>query len=428
MSRLLLVAPPFSGHLNPLMAMGRHLRERGHEPIFVTAPARVPLLRDLGFDVAPVLTSDPTALERIADTPRRVGSNPIRMGQQLKANIDLMPVVLAELRTLTDRLQPDLVLADFTAPVAGLVAAERSLPWITSMPTPFALETRSGTPAYCGGWLPPTHAGARARDALGRGLTRTVKRTFGIIFREHLDRLGTSIYRPDGTEASYSPTAILGLGPPELEFPRSWPAALSLIGPITAAPEPDPHLPGILDSVRPRILVTLGTHLTWAKTDLLARVRRLSGEIPTHDFVVTWGHPPAPGAPPSTTTTVDGRIHVVDYLPYDAALPAFEAVIHHGGAGIAYSTLRAGLPALVWPRDYDQPDFAARLVHAGVALRTRDLGSPRSIGQLQTVLSGLDASARHRLRMAVRDSDPLDATARAVDAHLTGAGRRGGLS
>lgn len=428
MSRLLLVAPPFSGHLNPLIAMGQHLRERGHEPIFVTAPARAPVLRGLGFDVAPVLTSDPTALERIADTPRRVGSNPIRLGRQLKANVELMPVVLAELRTLTDRLQPDLILADFTAPVAGLVAAERSLPWVTSMPTPFALEARSGTPAYCGGWLPPRHAGMRARDALGRGLTRTVKHTFGIVFRENLARIGTTIYRPDGTEASYSPTAILGLGLPELELPRSWPEALSLIGPITAAPEPDPHLPAILDAERPRILVTLGTHLTWAKTDLLARVRRLADEITTHEFVLTWGRPPAPDAPSPTTTTVDGRIHVVDYLPYDATLPAFEAVIHHGGAGIAYSTLRAGLPALVWPRDYDQPDFAARLVHAGVALRTRDLGSPRSIGQLRTVLGGLDASARQRLQAAVRDCDPLDATARVIDAHLTGAARPGGLS
>ncbi|MGB7964020.1 MAG: hypothetical protein WCF12_13825, partial [Propionicimonas sp.] len=77
MVRLLLVAPPFSGHLNPLIAIARRLRERGFDPRFVTGPARVPLLRELGFHVDPILADDPDALERVADPPRPVRSNPI---------------------------------------------------------------------------------------------------------------------------------------------------------------------------------------------------------------------------------------------------------------------------------------------------------------------------------------------------------------
>ena len=62
------------------------------------------------------------------------------------------------------------------------------------------------------------------------------------------------------------------------------------------------------------------------------------------------------------------------------------AVLHHGGAGVMWECLRAGVPALVLPQDYDQFDHAARLEAAGVALRLRH---PREIeSALRRVLQG----------------------------------------
>src|SRR5215472_8451029 len=180
--RLLLAAPPFSGHLNPLIAMAKRLREHGYDPRFVTGPARVELIRSLGFHADPVLRHDPQAFERIADTAGPIRGNPVRLGRQLAANLALLPAVSRELTDIVERDRPCLVLADFTAPVAGLVAQAASIGWITVMPSPFVLETRTGTPAYCGGWGPPEHAGHRARDAAGRAMTRLVKRGFGVIF------------------------------------------------------------------------------------------------------------------------------------------------------------------------------------------------------------------------------------------------------
>jgi UDP:flavonoid glycosyltransferase YjiC (YdhE family) len=67
------------------------------------------------------------------------------------------------------------------------------------------------------------------------------------------------------------------------------------------------------------------------------------------------------------------------------------AVLHHGGAGVMWECLRAGVPALVLPKDYDQFDHAARLDAAGVALRLRHA---RDIAPaLQRVLDG-DAALR----------------------------------
>jgi UDP:flavonoid glycosyltransferase YjiC (YdhE family) len=64
----------------------------------------------------------------------------------------------------------------------------------------------------------------------------------------------------------------------------------------------------------------------------------------------------------------DGLV-VHDLVDYARDLGRFDAVVHHGGSGVLGHTLAAGLPAVVWPVDYDQPDHAVRLVDAGVAVR-----------------------------------------------------------
>jgi UDP:flavonoid glycosyltransferase YjiC (YdhE family) len=82
------------------------------------------------------------------------------------------------------------------------------------------------------------------------------------------------------------------------------------------------------------------------------------------------------------------------YLSYDDVLSRCVAVIHHGGAGVTYSTLRAGLPALVFPHDYDQPDFAARLIARGCALRIRDLDSAMTAHALEQALNGIPTAGQ----------------------------------
>ena len=112
MIRLLLVAPPFSGHLNPLIAIARRLRERGFDPRFVTGPARVPLLRELGFHADPILADDPDALERVADPPRPVRSNPVKMAGQLRQSLAVLAVARGEIERIVARDQPALLLPD----------------------------------------------------------------------------------------------------------------------------------------------------------------------------------------------------------------------------------------------------------------------------------------------------------------------------
>ena len=127
-ARLLLCAPPFAGHLNPLVALGRGLRDQGYDVRFATGATNVGLLREHGFAADALLPDDPGVFDRIADTNGPVRSNPLLLTRQLAANLRLLPRARAEIDALVRRDRPDAVLADFTAPVAGMVALDHGLP------------------------------------------------------------------------------------------------------------------------------------------------------------------------------------------------------------------------------------------------------------------------------------------------------------
>lgn len=407
--RVLLVAPPFAGHLNPLLGLGAGLRATGMEVTVATGAAKADAVRSVGFGVDALVADDPGVFDRISDTPGPVRSNPVRLARQLRANLALLPTVRRELDAILERDRPDVVLADMTAAVVGLVADDHDLPWVTVMPTPFVLETRTGTPAYLGGWGPARHAGHRVRDAAGRAATRAVKRGMQRALRSHFRAAGVEVYRPDGSETAYSPHAILGLGMRELELPRDWPAVFELVGPVTGTPGAD--VEAIELPSGPVVLVTLGTHLPWARRSLVDGARRLAAALPGTTVLVSLGDVTRPATEP---VHVDGNLRIHHHVRYDDVVPRCAAVVHHGGAGITYSTIRAARPALVVPHDYDQFDFAARIVAAGVGRTVPRLDSAAAVTALRQVLD-LDRGPLDRLAAAASTYDPVAATVRTVE-------------
>ena len=155
----------------------------------ITAPA----LRSIG----------PDTLEAIANTADPVGSNPVKLLKQFRDNLWLLPAIGAELSERWTATRPDVVIADSVAPIAGLVCDRLRIPWITTIATPFSIETRRGTPSYCGGWTP----GSPLRDAAGRAAIKIFKQGVAHIFKTELTALGfRKLYRADGAEAIYPHT------------------------------------------------------------------------------------------------------------------------------------------------------------------------------------------------------------------------------
>jgi len=126
-----------------------------------------------------------------------------------------------------------------------------------------------------------------------------------------------------------------------------------------------------------------------------------------------------------TPVRTAGNVSVYPYVSYDRQLghvDRFAAVVHHGGAGITYSCIRAALPCLVWPRDYDQFDFAARIAHRGLGLTIRELGTPASARALDRLLHDFDPGPLAAMSAARARYDPYAACA-AVIREAAGAGR-----
>jgi UDP:flavonoid glycosyltransferase YjiC (YdhE family) len=62
------------------------------------------------------------------------------------------------------------------------------------------------------------------------------------------------------------------------------------------------------------------------------------------------------------------RILTVPYADYRTLFPYAAAVVHQGGIGTTAEALRAGVPSLIVPFNFDQPDNAARAQRLRVAL------------------------------------------------------------
>ena len=174
-----------------------------------------------------------------------------------------------------------------------------------------------------------------------------------IPFRSKLRAEGFSIYREDGTEGAYSRQSILGLGMNEFEYERTWPDHYKMIGPVLFTPEPKLNLP--LTKAKLNVLVTLGTHLEWAKYRLKAFVKKLSAYFPNIHFHVTLGLAQSLF---ESSPLRDKNYTIYPYIPYDEYIEEFDAVICHGGAGIVYHCINRQVPIVVCPLDYDQFDYA----------------------------------------------------------------------
>jgi UDP:flavonoid glycosyltransferase YjiC (YdhE family) len=128
---------------------------------------------------------------------------------------------------------------------------------------------------------------------------------------------------------------------------------------------PPPFVPG-----KRHVLVTLGTHLKFAKDEIAGLIRQLAAQLSNYDFHFS------DGAPQAAPVLTEGNFVRLPFVDYQQFMGRYVLIVHHGGAGVMHHTLAAGLPAVVYPLDYDQFDHAARLQHAGLARwvkRPRDL-------------------------------------------------------
>ncbi|MCH8243880.1 MAG: glycosyltransferase [Planctomycetes bacterium] len=96
--------------------------------------------------------------------------------------------------------------------------------------------------------------------------------------------------------------------------------------------------------------------------------------------------------------TLPDSVRYVSYVPFSELLPRAAAIVHHGGVGTLAQALAAGIPQLVMPMAYDQPDNAARLKSLGVGdwLKRSAFRAPAVAQKLRYLLESKEVAARCR--------------------------------
>ncbi|MGH8047754.1 MAG: glycosyltransferase [Chthoniobacterales bacterium] len=407
------------GDLHPLLALARAAGERGHDPVIAASTGYRDYVESLGFEfhaIRPDFEFEPKLVARLFD-PKR---GPERLMRE-----QIFPNVRKTYADLLDATQgADLLVVGELLYVAPLVAAAHGIPWANAIlaPTSFlsacdpcvlAPVQRLFALRRLGRWP------YRLIFALGRIVTRRWSAPL-TAFRKELGF-------PDGTspvfDAKHSPLLTLALFPKFLAAPQSdWPPHVVQTGfPFFAQsirPDAAVRLKKFLAAGEPPVVFTLGSSVIQIARDFFQCAAGAAQQAGRRAILLTGGNPIPPGLPDA--------ILAIDYVPLDEVVPHAVALVHQGGVGTCAEALRWGVPSLVIPFGFDQPDNAERLRRLGVAAVL-----PRarfSQDRLTAVLTELLASApmAGRARELAAGMQPEHDMEKSLDAieRLVGAGRK----
>jgi UDP:flavonoid glycosyltransferase YjiC (YdhE family) len=210
-------------------------------------------------------------------------------------------------------------------------------------------------------------------------------------------------------DAKHSPRLTLAMFP---EFfagrQPDWPASTQTCGfPFYEQPREVPeNLARFLENGDPPVVFTLGSIVAHFEPEFYHVAAQAAQELGRRAVLLTGNNTRIPRNLPAS-------ILAVDYAPLAQILPRAAVVVHAGGIGTCAESLRAGIPSVVMPFSFDQPDNAERLRRLGVAeiadrFRVSNLASP-----LRRILGNSDAARRARALAA--QIDPRSAVSEGVD-------------
>ena len=350
--RLLLGAFGDPGHAFPMIALGRALAARGHDVVLQTWRRWEEHVEAEGmrFAAAPEYHVFPT-LERPLTPYQAV----------VRAVHDTRPLV-AETR-------PHAIVADILTLAPALAGELDGVPVATLIPH---LDPRGapGFPPYSlGARLPRTRAGRRMWEATDRVVAIGLERG-----REELNetrgRLGLPplAYVHGGISRDLCLVATF----PQLEYPRVWPAATHVVGPLLwEPPSGDVELP---EGDAPLVLVAPSTSQDRRRRLLRAALAGLA-DLPVRVLASTDRRAPEP------PVAVPANARLVDWVPYARTMPHCDVVVSHAGHGTLARALQGGCVPVCVPAAGDMNETAARVDWAGVGVRLpRRLCRPVPVG------------------------------------------------
>ncbi|MGW8379445.1 glycosyltransferase [Streptomyces sp. ODS28] len=259
-----------------------------------------------------------------------------------------------------------LLLSGSLAPVGHAIAEGLRLPSMGVYLQPLAPTRDFAAPV-----LGTRSWGAAGNRLSGSALNAVVESIFADAGRTVRSRLGlprSGPYRARRDRERRNWPVLHGFSPLVVPRPRDWRSGLTVTGYWWPYDEPEGQLPvrvrEFLAAGPPPVFVGLGSATVpdpeWISALMVAALRRagLRG-------VIQGGWSGLRGEGEGLLT--------VGELPHTLLFPHMAAVVHHCGAGTTAAGLRAGVPAVPVPVQFDEGFWACRLTGLGVAPRALPL-------------------------------------------------------
>jgi sterol 3beta-glucosyltransferase len=355
--RILVTTFGTRGDIQPYVALGGALRDRGHEVTMAVPEGFRDLVDGRGLGLYPAGSRMLTMLQDMMpelsgarDALRTLGTMRAAMREHVDEQWDAARAA-----------EPDLIVYHPKCLAGPHIAEVLGVPGVLSIPLPFYTPT-SAFPipflggASLGGW------GNRA----SYHFTRMATVMYGKLINDFRHRIGLRtigrfadpLRNPDGSPVHVLYPYSRHVVPVPADFPPSAHVTGYWFLPDDPAWRPDARLVDFLSAGEPPVYVGFGSMGFGKGADErrdavleALEANRLRGIVATG-----WGGLAAGDAP-------SDEVLVVDAVPHEWLFDRVAAVVHHGGAGSTAAGLRAGRPTLVCPFLGDQPFWGAQ-VHA----------------------------------------------------------------
>jgi len=404
------------GDLHPMIALALELRRRGHQATIATTEAYRQKIEATGIGFCPMR---PEGSPEDSDLARHIMD--LKKGPEFIIRQLLMP----HLREMYDDLAAIAASADFMIAgeivfAAPLVAEKLKLPWASAILSPASFFS-----VYDPGVIAPLpftrrlHGAPRALHRMILGLGKWATRDWGRPVAELRRALGLAQAADPLFTDKFSPRLNLAMFSPVLARPQpDWPPATLQTGFVfydKQEHEPDSfaQAQAFLAAGEAPIVFTLGSAAVLDARSFFDESARAAEKLGRRALLLA-GKNVVRHVLPST-------IAVFGYAPYSEILPRAACVVHQGGVGTTAQALRAGVPQLLMPYGFDQPDNAARVERLGVA---RGIGRSQYTAARATKLLShlLDDPAYARRSAAIgrqiRAENGLAAACDAIEAQM----------
>ncbi|MGC0364584.1 UDP:flavonoid glycosyltransferase YjiC (YdhE family) [Rhodococcus sp. 27YEA15] len=413
MSSILLCSAPLTGHVGPMLAVGKKLREKGHTVSILTGRKFEKRAAAVGIEHIPL----PVDCEFDEHDMESAFPGRSRKRGPLRARFDLEKIFIAAMTAqftavsniIADR-PVDAIAAEnlFMGLIPMLGRSPDSRPPLFAICTSPLMCTSVDTAPFGPGFKPSATATGRIRNtilnaAFEHGILRAAQSSAN---SQHRSLTGEPI--PDfALNWPLLADEVFVLTTPEFEYPRSdRDRRLTFAGPILESAGRE-FVPPIwwtdLDDDRPVVLVTQGT---LDNGDLNRLIEPTIRGLADQDVLVvaTTG-----GRPVTDVVTESANLRLAEFLPYDRLLPKVDVMVTNGGWGGVHYALAHGVPLVVSGTTEDKAEICRRVEISGTGINLRR-SVPRSTavaGAVRRVLD--DTSFRDRARTLERSLAHLSA-------------------